>query len=153
LTASQIDNALGDAYAQSQVSTIYNPYSPQQYKVVMEVAPEFWQHPEELNDFYISTAGGAVSGTESTQAVAGTVVLKSTGRRAAPRPRARWPRMPAQCGCQLARDRRSRQQHRLGRQRQPGIGGAAVSLRKGGHQYDAGQRQSHRHIGIDLDCL
>jgi multidrug efflux pump len=77
LTASQIDNALGDAYAQSQVSTIYNPYSPQQYKVVMEVAPEFWQHPEELNDFYISTAGGAVSGTESTQAVAGTVVLKS----------------------------------------------------------------------------
>jgi multidrug efflux pump len=77
LTASQIDNALGDAYAQSQVSTIYNPYSPQQYKVVMEVAPEFWQHPEELNDFYISTAGGSVSGTESTQAVAGTVNLKS----------------------------------------------------------------------------
>jgi multidrug efflux pump len=78
LTAAQIDNALGDAYAQSQVSTIYNPYSPQQYKVVMEVAPEFWQHPEELNDFYISTAGGAVSGTQSTQAVAGTVVLKSS---------------------------------------------------------------------------
>ena len=79
LTASQIDNALGDAYAQSQVSTIYNPYSPQQYKVVMEVAPSFWQHPEELNDFYISTAGGSASGTESTQAVAGTVVLKSLG--------------------------------------------------------------------------
>jgi multidrug efflux pump len=79
LTTSQIDSALGDAYAQSQVSTIYNPYSPQQYKVVMEVSPEFWQHPEELNDFYISTAGGSVSGTESTQAVAGTVVLKSSG--------------------------------------------------------------------------
>ena len=77
LTASQIDNALGDAYAQSQVSTIYNPYSPQQYKVVMEVAPEFWQHPEQLDDFYISTAGATVSGTQSTQAVAGTVVLKS----------------------------------------------------------------------------
>ena len=39
LTEIQIDNALGDAFAQAQVSTIYNPFSPQQYHVVMEVAP------------------------------------------------------------------------------------------------------------------
>ncbi len=39
LTEMQIDNALGDAFAQAQVSTIYNPFSPQQYHVVMEVAP------------------------------------------------------------------------------------------------------------------
>ena len=44
----QIDNALGDAFAQAQVSNIYNPFSPQQYHVVMEVAPEFWQYPETL---------------------------------------------------------------------------------------------------------
>jgi multidrug efflux pump len=77
LTEIQIDNALGDAFAQAQVSTIYNPFSPQQYHVVMEVAPEFWQNPEVLKELYVSTAGGAVSGTEATQAVAGTTVLKS----------------------------------------------------------------------------
>ncbi len=76
LTEIQIDNALGNAFAQAQVSNIYNPYSPQQYHVVMEVAPEFWQDPEVLKELYVSTSGGAVSGTQATQAVAGTTVLK-----------------------------------------------------------------------------
>ncbi len=85
LTVAQIDNALGEAFAQSQVSTIYNPYSPQQYHVVMEVAPQFWQNPDSLNQLYISTSGGSVSGTQATQAVAGTTVLKPTaGAAAAP---------------------------------------------------------------------
>jgi multidrug efflux pump len=75
LTASQVDNTLGDAFTQAQISTIYNPYSPQQYHVVMEVAPEFWQNPEALDDIYVSTAGGAVTGTQSTGPVAGTTVL------------------------------------------------------------------------------
>jgi multidrug efflux pump len=77
LSEIQIDNALGDAFAQAQVSTIYNPFSPQQYHVVMEVAPEFWQNPDTLKDLYVSTSGGAVSGTQATQAVAGTTVLQS----------------------------------------------------------------------------
>jgi multidrug efflux pump len=75
LTEIQIDNALGDAFAQAQVSNIYNPYSPQQYHVVMEVAPEFWQNPEVLKELYVSTSGRPVTGTQSTQAVAGTTVL------------------------------------------------------------------------------
>ena len=75
LTEVQIDNALGDAFAQAQVSTIYNPFSPQQYHVVMEVAPPYWQNPDVLKELYISTAGGAVSGTQATQAVAGTTTL------------------------------------------------------------------------------
>jgi multidrug efflux pump len=75
LTASQIDNTLADAFTQAQISTIYNPYSPQQYHVVMEVAPEFWQSPEALKDIYVSTAGGAVSGTQATAPVSGTTVL------------------------------------------------------------------------------
>jgi multidrug efflux pump len=75
LTEIQIDNALADAFAQAQVSTIYNPFSPQQYHVVMEVAPEFWQNPDVLKELNISTAGGAVSGTQATQAVAGTTQL------------------------------------------------------------------------------
>src|SRR6202044_2192856 len=76
LSEIQIDNALGDAFAQAQVSTIYNPFSPQQYHVVMEVAPEFWQNPEILKSLYVSTAGGAPSGTQLTQAVAGTTILQ-----------------------------------------------------------------------------
>jgi multidrug efflux pump len=77
LTEVQIDNALGDAFAQAQVSNIYNPFSPQQYHVVMEVAPQYWQNPEILKELYVSTAGGAASGTQLTQAVAGTTVIKS----------------------------------------------------------------------------
>ena len=78
LTESQIDNTLGGAFAQAQVSTIYNPFSPQQYHVVMEVAPEFWQNPEVLKELYVSTSGGAVSGTQATQAVAGTTQFKTS---------------------------------------------------------------------------
>jgi multidrug efflux pump len=75
LSEIQIDNALGDAFAQAQVSNIYNPFSPQQYHVVMEVAPEFWQHPDILKELSVSTSGGAVRGTQATQAVAGTVQI------------------------------------------------------------------------------
>ena len=39
----QIDNVLYDAFGQRTVSTIYNPYN--QYFVVMEVAPKYWQYP------------------------------------------------------------------------------------------------------------
>ena len=40
----------------------------------MEVAPQYWQDPATLKDVFISTAGGGVGGTQSTNAVAGTVV-------------------------------------------------------------------------------
>jgi multidrug efflux pump len=78
LTEIQIDNALGDAFAQAQVSMIYNPFSPQQYHVVMEVAPEFWQNPDVLRELYVSTSGGAVTGTQATQPVAGTTQLAAS---------------------------------------------------------------------------
>jgi len=47
-----------------------------QYHVVMEVAPEFRQSPDILNQIYVSTGGGAVSGTQRTQPLSGTVVAK-----------------------------------------------------------------------------
>ncbi len=71
IKTSTIDATLYDAFGQRQVSTIYNPLN--QYHVVMEVAPQYWQSPETLKDIYISTAGGAVGGVQSTSAVAGTV--------------------------------------------------------------------------------
>jgi len=82
ISASQIDNTLYDAFGQRQVSTIYNPLN--QYHVVMEVAPAFWQDPETLKDLYVSTSGGAVGGVQSTNAVAGTTsVATLTGSAAA----------------------------------------------------------------------
>ncbi|PCE28725.1 nodulation protein [Paraburkholderia acidicola] len=81
ITPAQIDNTLYDAYGQRLVSTIYNPLN--QYYVVMEVAPRYWQHPETLNDLYVSTSGGSPSGTQSTNAVAGTVTVSTTATTAA----------------------------------------------------------------------
>jgi multidrug efflux pump len=70
LTASQIDSTLYDAFGQRQVSTIYE--SLNQYHVIMVVAQRFWQEPSALKDIYVSSTGGTVSGTQSTNAVAGT---------------------------------------------------------------------------------
>jgi multidrug efflux pump len=70
LSISQIDNTLYDAFGQRQVSTIYNEQN--QYHVIMEVAPQFWQSPETLKEIYVSKSGGAISGTQASGAVAGT---------------------------------------------------------------------------------
>ncbi len=78
ITVSQIDNTLYDAFGQRQVSTIY--VARNQYHVIMEVAPRFWQSPETLKDVYVSTSGGSVGGSQATNAVAGTVV--ATGQSA-----------------------------------------------------------------------
>jgi multidrug efflux pump len=69
-SVSQIDNVLYDAFGQRQVSTIYNALN--QYHVVMEVAPQFWQSPDTLGDIYVGTSGGSVSGTQASNSVAGT---------------------------------------------------------------------------------
>jgi len=76
ITVSQIDNTLYDAFGQRQVSTIY--VARNQYHVIMEVAPRYWQNPETLKDVFVSTAGGSVGGSQATNAVAGTVISKNT---------------------------------------------------------------------------
>jgi multidrug efflux pump len=81
LNVSEIDNTLYDAFGQRFVSVIYAAQN--QYHVVMEVAPQYWQSPETLKDIYVSTSGGTISGTHSTNAVAGTVSAVSTGNNAA----------------------------------------------------------------------
>ncbi|HXC88575.1 MAG TPA: efflux RND transporter permease subunit [Stellaceae bacterium] len=75
LNVAEIDNTLYDAFGQRQVSVIYAAQN--QYHVVMEVAPQYWQNPQTLNDIYVSTSGGTVSGTQSTNAIAGTVAASS----------------------------------------------------------------------------
>ncbi len=155
LTETQIDNALGDAFAQSQVSTIYNPFSPQQYHVVMEVAPEFWQNPESLNELYVSTSGGAVSGTQATQAVAGTTVLPQT-----------TPASTSAASSAVAQD--SARNLAANSLANAGRGntstGSAVSVSRGDgravlgvqpfrDRHDAAQRQSHRDLGLHLHLV
>ncbi|NNM59694.1 MAG: MMPL family transporter [Legionellales bacterium] len=57
LTQQQIDTALYSAFGQRQVSTMYT--SANQYHVVMEVAPRFWQYPETLQQIYVKSPAGA----------------------------------------------------------------------------------------------
>jgi multidrug efflux pump len=73
VTVSQVDNTLYDAFGQRQVSTIY--VARNQYHVIMEVAPQYWQNPEMLKDVWISTSGGSVGGSQATNAVAGTIAV------------------------------------------------------------------------------
>lgn len=56
ITPAQIDATLYNAFGQKQVSTLYKDIN--QYHVVMEVAPKYWQSPETLNQIYIITANG-----------------------------------------------------------------------------------------------
>jgi multidrug efflux pump len=51
LTPKMIDATLYDAFGQAQVSTIYQALN--QYHVVMEVAPQYWQTPDALNGVYV----------------------------------------------------------------------------------------------------
>jgi multidrug efflux pump len=56
LTAQSLDSALYGAFGQSEVSIIYTQLN--QYYVVLEVAPQYWQSPEGLKDIYLHTSGG-----------------------------------------------------------------------------------------------
>ncbi len=58
VTTNAIDQALYDAYGQRLVSTIFTQSN--QYRVVLELHPDFRQNPEQLNGIY-------VSGTNDTQ--------------------------------------------------------------------------------------
>jgi multidrug efflux pump len=56
LTVKTLDSALYSAFGQSEVSIIYTQLN--QYYVVLEVAPQYWQSPEGLKDIYLQTSGG-----------------------------------------------------------------------------------------------
>jgi multidrug efflux pump len=57
LNMNLIDSTLNDAFGQRQVSTIYEALN--QYHVVMEAAPSYWQQPTSLNDVYVIAPSGA----------------------------------------------------------------------------------------------
>jgi multidrug efflux pump len=57
ITAQMIDETLYDAFGQRPVSTMYKQLN--QYHVVMEVAPQYWQSPDTLKDIYVRSSTGA----------------------------------------------------------------------------------------------
>ena len=61
LTAQSLDSSLYDAFGQSEVSIIYTQLN--QYYVVLEVAPQYWQTPQGLKDIYLR--GANTSSTSS----------------------------------------------------------------------------------------
>ena len=56
ITPQLIDDTLYDAYGQRQVSTIFTQLN--QYRVILEVKPEFQQHPDKLGSIYPQRATG-----------------------------------------------------------------------------------------------
>ena len=67
ITPQMIDDALYDAFGQRQVSTTYTELN--QYHVVMEVAPQFWQSPETLRDIYVRSTQRRAGAAERLRAL------------------------------------------------------------------------------------
>ncbi len=59
ITPQMIDATLYDAFGQRQVSTMYMELN--QYHVVLEVAPEFWQNPTGLRTVYVKAKDGSLA--------------------------------------------------------------------------------------------
>jgi multidrug efflux pump len=57
LSSQTLDNTLYDAFGQRPVSVIYR--SLNQYQVIMEAAPVYWQNPDGLRDIYVKASSGA----------------------------------------------------------------------------------------------
>ena len=81
LTPQLIDSTLYNAFGQSEVSTIYTQLN--QYYVVMEVAPKYWQSPLGLNDLYLVPNSGSTPVPINTvthyQATTAPLVVNHTG--------------------------------------------------------------------------
>ena len=78
-TAESLDKSLYSAFGQSEVSVIYTQLN--QYYVVMEVAPPYWQDPSGLGNIYLapsspSTSNSSTNGTGLNQVAPLTSVIK-----------------------------------------------------------------------------
>jgi multidrug efflux pump len=56
ITPQNIDDTLDDAFAQRQVSTMYTQLN--QYRVILEVAPDFQRNPSSLDHIYVKSSNG-----------------------------------------------------------------------------------------------
>ena len=58
ISAQLLDSTIYDAFGQADVSTMYTAMN--QYYVVMEAAPQFWQGPQGLHDIYLRATNSSV---------------------------------------------------------------------------------------------
>ena len=66
ITAQSLDTSLYNAFGQSEVSIIYTQLN--QYYVVLEVAPQYWQTPQGLKDIYLRSPASTASTTSNGNA-------------------------------------------------------------------------------------
>jgi multidrug efflux pump len=66
LSTQVVDDTLYDAFGQREVSTMYTPLN--QYYVVMEVAPNFWQSPQTLHQIHLPNNSSASLPSAATAA-------------------------------------------------------------------------------------
>jgi multidrug efflux pump len=81
LTPQAIDSALYQAFGQAQVSTMYTPLN--QYHVVMEVAPKYWQNPIGLNVIYLTAKDGSqvpLSAVTRTRTTTTSIAVNHSGQ-------------------------------------------------------------------------
>jgi multidrug efflux pump len=76
-TAQSLDRALYSAFGQSEVSVIYTQLN--QYYVVLEVAPPYWQDPSGLNSIYLATGSGTGRAGPNTISPLFSVMKSQTG--------------------------------------------------------------------------
>ncbi|WP_447867472.1 efflux RND transporter permease subunit [Rahnella bonaserana] len=78
ITASDVDTALYNAFGQRLVSTIFTQAN--QYRVVLEVAPQFQQSPASFDDVYLATNNStSTSGTVATTTTTTTSTTSDSG--------------------------------------------------------------------------
>jgi multidrug efflux pump len=71
-----IDDTLNDAFGQRQISTIYAQSN--QYRVILEAAPQFQNDPSALGKLYVNGAGNTSAATPTTGSLTGTVSTLAT---------------------------------------------------------------------------
>jgi multidrug efflux pump len=75
-TAQSLDGSLYSAFGQSEVSVIYTQLN--QYYVVMEVAPKYWQDPSGLHTIFVKPGSGTGAGV-NTMAPIMSIMSPQTG--------------------------------------------------------------------------
>jgi multidrug efflux pump len=73
VSSQSLDSALYSAFGQSEVSLIYTQLN--QYYVVLEVAPPYWQSPEGLKNIYLHTGNGVIPLATMTKAESTTTPI------------------------------------------------------------------------------
>ena len=81
ITPQMIDDTLYDAFGQRQVSTMFTQLN--QYRVILEVKPEFRQHPDQLKNIFITGAGGRqvpLDAITTTSETTGALIISHQGQ-------------------------------------------------------------------------